>query len=78
MEVPDWSREQIEEHLFEALVSAGRRYDTGAGSVDEYVQALKRFADFVVAGTVPADIEQKAKPAASEKTEQKGKRRQLL
>jgi hypothetical protein len=49
-------RERIEGILLEEMKVAFRRHEEGLCTADEYLAALKRFAEFVVGGRVPKHL----------------------
>ena len=56
MEKERLQRERIESLLLDEMKAAFRRHETGQCNADEYVAALKRYAEFVVGGRIPKHI----------------------
>ena len=56
MERVSSEREQIETLLLEEMKVAYRRHEAGECNADDYVAALKRYAEFVVGGRVPKHL----------------------
>jgi hypothetical protein len=54
------SPKQIEEELLERLQEVRRRHFEGDCDRDEFAQALKRFADLILRGTIPKEISRSA------------------
>ena len=56
-------RQKIEAILLEEMKIAYRRHEAGECTADEYLAALRHFADFVVGGQVPEHLADSMNPS---------------
>jgi hypothetical protein len=61
MERETTERERVQRLLLEEMRVAYRRHEAGECTADEYVAALKRFAEFMVGGRIPRQLQDSRK-----------------